>query len=290
MSCNDPLRFLYWFPATHTFMLARLSPVPCERGTNKAACFGLEAIMAIWMSNKLPGMSYKEGHCFNDASCGCRFWGDCGINENLTYVSFEKVDGDFLPIMVHPNFQHIESTYGDNGSLFTSSMIVKNPFFPHVRVKTVFLKAFKSYEDEKVLDLLFQQAEERGGEDISFKLRKEVDLMNASPGVFVTSNGKFAEQGGVLGVDYFSRPSIRSAIRDKLINVNWGKRPNKRTITERIVRENMVNGECFIPWSRGEWIDRKMEFGTLIKFSGYMYNMHIGHGDAVGCAYPLEEI
>jgi hypothetical protein len=49
-------------------------------------------------------------------------------------------------------------------------MIVNTPFIPHVRVKTVFLKAFKLYKDEEVLKLLFQQAEERGGEDISHKL------------------------------------------------------------------------------------------------------------------------
>jgi hypothetical protein len=42
-------------------------------------------------------------------------------------------------------------------------MIVKTPFFPHPRVKKVFLKAFASYDDEEVLELLFQHAEERGG-------------------------------------------------------------------------------------------------------------------------------
>ena len=77
------------------------------------------------------------------------------------YVSFEKVDGDFLPIMVHPNFGHVTNTYGHNRSSFTSSMVEKTPFLLHVGVMTVFLKAFKSHD--KVLDLLFQQAEERGG-------------------------------------------------------------------------------------------------------------------------------
>ena len=108
-----------------------------------------------------------------------------------------------------------------------------------------------------MLDLLFQQAEERGGEDISYKLRKEVDLKHASFNVFVSFNGKFAEQGGVLGVDYFSRPSLNSANMDKLINVHWGSRPNQRTISERIIRENMDNGgECFVPYS---WKDTAME-------------------------------
>ena len=77
----------------------------------------------------------------------------------MTYVSYEKVDGEFLPIMVHPSFKHIKSTYGSTyGSTvasFTSSMIIKTPFLPHTRVKNVFLKAFKSYEDEEMLDLLF---------------------------------------------------------------------------------------------------------------------------------------
>ncbi len=195
MSHNDPLRFLYLFPAMHTFMLARLSPVPCERGTNKAACFGLEAIMAIWMSNKLPGMSYEEGHCYNDAYCGCRFWGKGAVKKSLTYVSFEKVDGDFLPIMGHSDLHHIRRTYDKNNTSFTSSMIVNTPFIPHLRVKKILLKAFSLYKDEGEIKLLFQQAEERAGEDISHKLRKEVDLKNGSPGFFVSKNGKFAEQG-----------------------------------------------------------------------------------------------
>jgi hypothetical protein len=113
MSYNAPSRFLSWFPAMHTFMLARLSPVPRRKGTNKAASFGFEAIMVILMSNKLPGMSYEEGHCYNNAYCGCRFWGKGGTNEYLTYVSFEKKNGEFLPIMVHPDFYHIGCTYGN---------------------------------------------------------------------------------------------------------------------------------------------------------------------------------
>ena len=191
--------------------------------------------------------------------------------------------------MVHPSFKHIEITYGQNHTSFSSSMIIKTPFLQHTRVKNVFLKAFKSYEDEEMLDLLFQQAEERGGEDSAYKLRKEVDLINASPGVFVSNNGKFAEQGGVLGDDYFSRPSIRSAINDKLINCNWGKSPNQRCITEKIIRENMdERGECFIPWTRGGVVAGRMQKGILIKFNGYMY-ARTG-GDRVGCVYPLEEV
>jgi hypothetical protein len=244
------------------------------------------------MCNKLPGMSYEEGRCFNDAHCGCRFWGNVNVcgRESLTYVSYEKVDGEFLPLMVHPSFTHIKITYGYKDRIsFSSSMIIKTPFLQHTRVKNVFLKAFKSYEDEEMLDLLFQQAEERGGEDISHKLRKEVDLMNASRGVFVSSNGKFAENGGVLGVDYFSCPSIRSAVRDKRINCNFGRRPNQRTVTEQIIRENMDDhGECFIPWTRGGVVAGRMQKGIIIKFNGYMY-ARTG-GDRVGCVYPSEEV
>ena len=52
-------------------------------------------------------------------------------------------------------------------------------------------------------------------------------------------------------------PSLNSANMDKLINVHWGSRPNQRTISERIIRENMDNGgECFVPYS---WKDTAME-------------------------------
>ena len=141
-----------------------------------------------------------------------------------------------------------------------------------------------------MLDLLFQHAEERGGEDIAYKLRKEVDLLNASPGFFVSNNGKFAEQGGVLCVDYFSSSSLGSAKRDKLINSNWGKQPNQRSITEKIIsiRENVnERGECFIPWSRGGLIAGYEKRGTLVKFNGYMYACANGGGARV---YPSEEL
>jgi hypothetical protein len=108
-------------------------------------------------------MPCKQQSGILTAYCGCRFWGKGGTNEYLTYVSFETKNGEFLPIMVHPDFYHIGCTYGNIGSSFTSSMIVKTPFFPHPRVKKVFLKAFASYDDEEVLELLFQHAEERGG-------------------------------------------------------------------------------------------------------------------------------
>ena len=284
MSDKDPVRFLSWFPATHTFMLATMSPVSSKKGTNKAACFGLEAIMAILMRNKLLGMNYKEGRCFNEAHCGCRFWGKEALMESLTYVSFEKVDDEFLPIMVHPNLQHVQSTYGDAGTLLNLSMITKTPFYPHNRVEKVFIKAFKSYDDEEEIDLLFQQAEERGGSEISYKLRKEVDLKNASPGVFVTKNGKFAEQGGVLGKDFFYFNSIRKARDGKMINGNWGTRSNKKTITNQIIKENMNSrGECFIPWSSGGCIAGHEITGSLIKFSGFV------HARGTGEMYRLEE-
>ena len=104
MNHKEPVRFLSWFPATHTFMLAKLSPV-CSKGTNKAACLGLEAIMAILMSKKLPGMSHEEGRCFNDAHCGYRFWGKGQIGkESLMYVSFEKLMEIFSQLLSIPIF------------------------------------------------------------------------------------------------------------------------------------------------------------------------------------------
>ena len=146
------------------------------------------------------------------------------------------------------------------------------------------MKAFKSNEDEEEIELLFQQAEERGGEEISFKLRKEVDLKNASPGVLVTKNGKFAEQGGVLGKDFFYFNSIRKARDGKIINGNWGTRSNKKTITNQIIKENMNSrGECFIPWSSGGCIAGHEITGSLIKFSGFV------HARGTGEMYRLEE-
>ena len=115
-------------------------------------------------------------------------------------------------------------------------------------------------------------------------------MKNASPGVFVSNNGKFAEQGGVLGVDYFSHPSLYSARRHKLINQKWGSRPIQRQLSELIIRENVdKNGECFVPWTQGGWISGKKVKGTMIKYSGYLF-AHTGVSGAVGCVYPSEEI
>ena len=95
-------------------------------------------------------------------------------------------------------------------------------------------------------------------------------MKHASPGGFVSKNRKCAEQGGVLSVDFFNCISIHKAVTGNLINGNWGTSPNQRRLTQKIIRENMNNhGECFIPWSHGEWIAGYEVTGTLIKFSGY---------------------
>ncbi len=116
-------------------------------------------------------------------------------------------------------------------------------------------------------------------------------MKNASPGVFVSKNGKFAEQGGVVGVIFFNCISIRLAMNDKLINCNWGKKPNQRKVTHKIIKENMNNrGECFIPWSHGGWVAGYKETGTLIKFSGYVHACGGSHSGSVGGAtYPSEK-
>ena len=102
-----------------------------------------------------------------------------------------------------------------------------------------------------------------------------MDLKNASPGVFFSKNGKFAEQGGVLDIDFFNCTSIAISIKDKLITCNWGKKPNQKGITHKIIRENMNNrGECFIPWSRGGCIAGNEETGTLI--NSVDTSMHAG--------------
>jgi hypothetical protein len=72
--------------------------------------------------------------------------------------------------MVHPSLRHVKNTYGGAAKCLISSMIVKTPFLQHNRVGKVFMKAFKSNEDEEEIELLFKQAEERGGEEIAFKL------------------------------------------------------------------------------------------------------------------------
>jgi hypothetical protein len=128
-----------------------------------------------------------------------------------------------------------------------------------------------------------------GGGDFS-QASKGGGLKNGSPGVFVSKNGKFAEQGGVLGIDYFSHPGIKTAKKDKLISCNWGKCPNQRAITIQIIRDIMNDhGECFIPWSRGGWIAGSEEKSTLIKLSGYIH-VRTGRDGEGGSIYPSEEI
>jgi hypothetical protein len=237
--------------------------------------------MAILLSNKFPGMSYEEGHCFNDAHCGCRFWGKGYLKESLTYASFEKVDGDFLPIMVHPNLRHVTNTYGGNGTSFISSTIVNTPFLPHDRVKKVFMKAFKSYEDEEEIELLFQQAEERGGGG-------HISQASKGGGFEERISWCLRHQQWKIRVNFFNRTSITKAINDKLITKKWEKKPNQRKNTKKIIRENMNNrGEFFIPWSRGGWITGYEKTGTLIKFSGYVHTRRGGSWSNVSIGIDL---
>ncbi len=131
MAKKYPDQFLSWFPATHAFMLAQLRPDLRDKNAMKAACYGLEANMAIWMSHKLPVLSsYKYGCSFNVGHCGCRWISSHASDSENTYVSYEKVDGVFLPLMVHPNLKDIRNIFGDfkTTQTFTSTQIINTPF------------------------------------------------------------------------------------------------------------------------------------------------------------------
>ena len=99
MSRKDPRWFLDWIPATHVFRIALLKysgPWNVQRNLMSGASRALEAINAVWLSNKLPG--FDDCHSYNIAHCGHRFWDGISRNTNnlFTYVSYEKIEGTCL--------------------------------------------------------------------------------------------------------------------------------------------------------------------------------------------------
>ena len=99
MSRKDPRWFLDWIPATHVFRIALLKysgPWNVQRNLMSGASRALEAINAVWLSNKLPG--FDDCHSYNIVHCGHRFWDGISQNTNnhFTYVSYEKIEGTCL--------------------------------------------------------------------------------------------------------------------------------------------------------------------------------------------------
>ena len=218
MNFKDPVRFLSWFPATHVFMVAQLRTDQHNKNTLKAACLGLEACLAILMSFRLPGLKYNTGRCFNNGDCGCRFWGngdDC-FSSSWTYKTFEKVGEEFLPLMVHQNFKDLERVFGiERGENSGVKIQTSQSFTQFSNNSKVYVKAFCPYANSDEIEHLFQLANERGGDERSYELRKEVYMMNATPGVIVSKTGKFEEDGGILGVDFMGFTSLKKAIVEK---------------------------------------------------------------------------
>ena len=99
MSEKDPKWFLDWIPATHVFRIAILKysgPWNVQRNLMSGASRALEAINAVWLSNKLPG--FDDCHSYNIAHCGHRFWDNIRqtTSKLFTYVSYEKIEGTCL--------------------------------------------------------------------------------------------------------------------------------------------------------------------------------------------------
>jgi hypothetical protein len=83
----------------------------------KAACLSLEVCVAILMSFRLPWFKYKNGQCFNESHCGCRFWSNnegC-LRSSWTYISFKKVGKKSVPLMVHQDIHDFWCVFGERG-------------------------------------------------------------------------------------------------------------------------------------------------------------------------------
>ena len=95
MCLKDPRWFLDWFPATHIFSIAAFQYSGPWNESNKTLLTGatraLEAGNAAWLNHKLPGLD--DGHSYNIAPCGHRFYPTNLMMPSFVYVSFEMIEG-----------------------------------------------------------------------------------------------------------------------------------------------------------------------------------------------------
>ena len=181
MSVNYPIEFLSAFPATHMFKLSQVKP-----GTRKDLCkyapYAMEAFVAVWLENKLGDVSHFSGRFLNFEICGYRsFLGPFGVEENYTYVSYEiESGGTYKPLVVHPTWKHVRTTYGDKGDMHAPK---HNSYVAHHRVNTVFLRRFFTYGNTEEIQRLLDDAREAMGDARAIELRQIADLKHASRGI-----------------------------------------------------------------------------------------------------------
>jgi hypothetical protein len=117
----------------HQFKLSHIDLNVPNKAILNAACYTLEANMAIWMSHKLQNFNL---HSFNDAECGFRPW-RFGIwykvgGASSSYVSYEQIDGVFCPLQVHAAFHDLNITHGrSKGKILKSKANQKSPSSYH---------------------------------------------------------------------------------------------------------------------------------------------------------------
>ncbi len=136
-----------------------------------------------------------------------------------TYISFEKVGEEFLPLMVHQDFHDARRVFGRDigGKSISSEMIqTSQSITQYSHNSKVYVKAFSPYTNRDEIEHLFQLANKRGGDERSYELQKELYMMSASPGVTISKTGKFEEDGRILGVDFMGFTSLKMAIKTGL--------------------------------------------------------------------------
>ena len=142
----------------------------------------------------------------------------------------------------------------------------------HPRVKKVFVRAI---QDQHEIQRLYEESQERRGEDIAYALRMEIDLSShfSTRGIEASYNGKFSSDGGILDEDYSWARSVKQAAQvNKYVPqyfgpVKDGVRVNEENIASRI---DAGTGIAFIPWCNGQFI-RGHGMGVLVKFDGFIY-------------------
>jgi hypothetical protein len=192
--------------------------------------------------------------------------------------------------MVHQQLNDFWRVFGERDkNLSCDTIHTSQTFCQHSHNSKVYVKAFSPYTNSDEIEHLFQLASKRGGDERSYELRKEVDMMSASPGVIVSKTGKFMENGGILGVDFAGFNSLKLAQIIGVINWKVGKKPNRKNLMLQMLRNNInERGVCFVPNSNGSTIPNYGK-GVLVKFSGYVHARKGRSETLKGSIYPAEE-
>jgi hypothetical protein len=122
-----------------------------------------------------------------------------------------------MPLAVQDDLQDIKTTYGCLENPLYASDFLPGTKIAHPMRMPIYIKTYNTELQRETIQTSYKLSRENSGRlHVLFFCQRE-DMKTASPGIYASSNGKFADNDGRLGIIYKEYHSVDNAHEKKAI-------------------------------------------------------------------------